>query len=85
MDEAEKESPADPSFRNSHSLTKNRISSPGQMLPFSAGSALLYPKIKKNEKLSTGRMAKHLAREGKKPAAEFAFCDRPHWAKAPNK
>ena len=36
------------------------------MLPFSAGSALLYPKIKKNKKFSTGRMAKHLARERKK-------------------
>ena len=35
------------------------------------------PKIKKNEKFSTGRMVKYMARERKRPAAEFEFCDRP--------
>ena len=54
MDEAGKESPADPSFRNSHSLTKNRRSCPVQMLSFSAVSALLYPKSRKTKSFPQG-------------------------------
>ena len=77
MDEAGKELPADPSFRNSHSLTKNRRSCHGQMLSFSAGSALLYPKSRKTKSFPQGEWQNTWPENEKRSAAEFAFCGRP--------